>query len=317
MTPEVITILMLDIVFAFFTTIAFILSLKITLYYDKNATTFRQYKLEKQTYLSATIIKYIFAIKIPLFIFFIFTLDKISIILPGAMCAVGVVNATDYGLYLLIIKVLNLYFFAFWIVLNAEDMKSEKQVYVKTKFQLFIPLYFFLIIEIILEMLMFLSIDVKDVVDCCGVIFSSSDSTYMAKVIGTPGIVQSLIFYSSFLLMFIAYLLKKKYLFSIFNVLFAFVSMTTLIGFFGTYIYEMPTHHCPFCFLQSDYYYVGYFLYALLFGGTFLGTLLGLIKFSKEKEKKFYNLSLLLNASYLLLVSSYVLIYYQINSVWL
>lgn len=317
MTPEVITILILDIVFILFATIAFILSLKITLYYDKEATTDRQYRLEKHSYLGATIIKYIFALKIPLFIFFIFTLDKISIILPGAMCAAGVVNATDYGLYLFIFKLLNLYLFALWIVLNAEDMKSEEQRYVKTKFQLFLPLYFFLVIEIILEALMFLSIDIKDVVDCCGVIFSSSDSTYMAQIIGAPAILQSTLFYLNFLLLFIAYVMKQKYLFSIFNALFALISITTLIGFFGTYIYEMPTHHCPFCFLQSDYHYVGYLLYALLFGGTFLGIVIGLIPFSKKEEKKYYNLSLLLNASYLLLVSSYVLIYYQKNSVWL
>lgn len=317
MTPEVITILILDVIFALFATVAFILSLKISFYYDKQATTDRQYRLEKQTYLGATIIQYIFALKIPLFIFFIFTLDKISIILPGAMCGAGVVNATDYGLYLFIIKVLNLYFFAFWITLNREDMKSEEQRYVKMKFQLFLPLYFFLIIEIVLETLMFFSIDIKDVVDCCGVIFSSSDSTYMAKIIGASAIVQTSVFYSSFLLLFVAYIMKQRYLFSIFNVLFAFVSITTLIGFFGTYIYEMPTHHCPFCFLQRDYNYVGYLLYALLFGGTFWGIVLGLIKFEKKEEQKYYNLSLLLNTSYLLLVTSYVLIYYQKNSVWL
>lgn len=317
MTPEVLTILILDGIFAIFATLAFILSLKITLKYDKNATTSQQYALEKESYLGATIIKYIFAIKIPLFIFFIFTLDEISIILPGAMCGAGVVNATDYGLYLLILKVLNLYFFAYWIVLNSEDMKSESQAYVKLKFQLFIPLYILLMIEIFLEAMMFFSIDVKDVVDCCGVIFSSSDSTYMAKVIGASPIVQTSIFYTTFFVMIIAYFMKKRELFSILNVLYALVSLTTLIGFFGTYIYEMPTHHCPFCFLQKDYNYVGYLLYAFLFLGTFLGALLGLIKFQKEEEKKYYNLSLLFNASYLILVSAYVLIYYQKNSVWL
>ncbi|MCD8478146.1 MAG: hypothetical protein LRY68_09925, partial [Sulfurospirillum sp.] len=47
------------------------------------------------------------------------------------------------------------------------------------------------------------------------------------------------------------------YLFS--NLLFLFFAIVSLILFFSTYVYELPTHHCPFCLLQSDYYGVGYF----------------------------------------------------------
>ena len=317
MTPEVLTLFILNLLFAFFATVAFVLAIKINLYYDKNATTSQQYRLEKQSYLSATIIKYILAIKIPLFIFFIFTLDKISIILPGAMCGAGVVNATSYGLYLLVLKILNLYFFAYWVVLNTQDMNSETQPYIKLKFKLFILLYLFFMVEIILEATMFLSIDIKDVVDCCGVIFSSSDSTYMATLINASPTLLLTSFYSIFIMLIIFYLLKKRYLFAFFNTLFLLVSLISLISFFGTYIYEMPTHHCPFCFLQREYNYIGYILYIVLFIGTFYGVLLGLIKFDRKKQVKYFNISLLFNTLYLAIVSGYVLLYYIKNAVWL
>jgi len=317
LTPEVLTLFILNLLFAFFATVAFVLAIKINLYYDKNATTSQQYRLEKQSYLSATIIKYILAIKIPLFIFFIFTLDKISIILPGAMCGAGVVNATSYGLYLLVLKILNLYFFAYWVVLNTQDMNSETQPYIKLKFKLFILLYLFFMVEIILEATMFLSIDIKDVVDCCGVIFSSSDSTYMATLINASPTLLLTSFYSIFIMLIIFYLLKKRYLFAFFNTLFLLVSLISLISFFGTYIYEMPTHHCPFCFLQREYNYIGYILYIVLFIGTFYGVLLGLIKFDRKKQVKYFNISLLFNTLYLSIVSGYVLLYYIKNAVWL
>ena len=296
---------------------AFVLSLKIAIYYNKNSTSPLQYRLEKQSYLAATIIKYIFYIKIPLFIFFIFSLDKISFILPGAMCGAGVVNATEYGTYLLVLKVLNLYLFAYWLSLNAEDMDSEKQPYMKLKFQIFILIYLLLISEIVLESMMFFSIDIKDVVDCCGAIFSNAKSTYMADILSTSPIILLSAFYGIYTILYLTYYLQRRRMFALLNLLFLLISLITLISFFGTYIYEMPTHHCPFCFLQREYSYVGYFLYIFLFLGTFSGLSIGLIDFKKRKRQKYYKRALFLNTLYLIVVSSYPIIYYMKNSVLL
>jgi ABC-type xylose transport system permease subunit len=47
------------------------------------------------------------------------------------------------------------------------------------------------------------------------------------------------------------------------------VSLLSLVSFICLYIYEMPSHHCPFCILQREYGYIGYPLYAtLLLGGV-------------------------------------------------
>jgi hypothetical protein len=42
------------------------------------------------------------------------------------------------------------------------------------------------------------------------------------------------------------------------------------------YIYELPTHHCPFDILQREYGFIGYPLYLSLFGAVFFGLLPGL-----------------------------------------
>jgi len=317
LTPEVLTINILNLLFLIFASIAFYYSVKIVLKYDFNATTTLQYNLEKQSYLVAIIIKFIFYIKVLLFIFFIFTLDNISNILPGAMCGAGVVNATEYGNYLLILKIINLYIFAYWLVLNSEDMKSEKQIYLKLKFKVYIFAYFLLMLEIGLESMMFFSIDTKSVVDCCGSIFSTTDGTYMAQLLNIDPAILLSSFYAVFAFIIIAYILKNRYLFSLMNLLFAIVALVSLIAFFGTYIYELPTHHCPFCLLQKDYNYVGYFLYIFLFIGTFYGIVLGLITFNKEDENVKYKISLLFTTLYMFFVSYYPLSYYIKNGVWL
>jgi hypothetical protein len=317
LTPETIALSLLNFLIAIFATIAFINGIKIVLYYDKEGTSAYQYNLERVSYLIATIIKFIFYVKIPLFIFFIYTLDTLSNLLPGAMCAAGVVTATVYGTPLLFLKILNLYVFAFWIVLNNEDMKYEDQPYLKSKFWLYLAAYPLLIAEIVLEGITFNALDLSHVVDCCGAIFSTTSQTYMAYVLSISPSILLGIFYGVFLLMILFYFLKNRYIFALLNIIFVIISLITLIAFFGTYIYEQPMHHCPFCLLQKDYNYIGYLLYIVLFIGTFFGFVIGLIDFKREQLQRYFHISLLYNTIYVGVVSLYPLIYFYKNGVWL
>ena len=317
LSPEILTLYILNALFALFATIALYLSIKIALYWNPNATDKKQYTLENSSYLTATIIKYIFTIKVPLILFFIFTLDKLSNSIPGAMCGAGVVNATEYGPYLLLLKIVNLYLFAYWIVLHNKDIKYERQPYVKFKFTIFILLYLLLMSEIVLEFLMFNHLNPTQIVDCCGVIYAATSQSYISYLLNIKPIFLLMLFYGIFISMLLSYFLKKKELYALFNLLFLISALITLITFFGTYIYELPTHRCPFCFLQREYNYIGYLLYALLFLGTFNGLILAFIKFSQKEQRFFYRTSLFLNLSYLIVVSYFPLHYYWQNGVWL
>ena len=312
LSPEILTILILNVIFAFFATIAFVLSVKIFLKWDINSVSQSQYKLEKQSFLSATIIKYIFAVKVPLFLFFIFTLDKISNVITGAMCGAGIVDATEYGTYLIVLKILNIYLFAYWIVLHNEDVKHENQPYTRVKFGFFILAYILFMIELIVEGIMFSQIDVNEIVSCCGSIYSSSSTSAISEIFALDSAILLIAFYGNFLLIIGFYFINNRYLFAISNLLFIIISLISLIAFFGTYIYELPSHHCPFCFLQSDYYYVGYLIYTLLFLGTFFGLVTGFINSLKN-----YKMSLIFNSLYVILLSLYVIIYYLRNGVLL
>jgi len=60
---------------------------------------------------------------------------------------------------------------------------------------------------------------------------------------------------------------RGGYLFSVAGTITFAVAVAAIISFICLYIYELPTHHCPFCILQKEYGYVGYVLYLALFGG--------------------------------------------------
>lgn len=55
------------------------------------------------------------------------------------------------------------------------------------------------------------------------------------------------------------------------------VSLAAIISFISIYIYELPTHHCPFCIVMEEYGYIGYLLYLPLFGGAVTGTGIGVL----------------------------------------
>lgn len=318
LTPEIIAILMLDGLFLFFSSIAFVLSLKLYWYWDRDATSLLQYRLEKESYLVGLIIKYIFMLKVPLFLFFIYTCDTLSGIITGAMCAAGVVNSVDFGLFLLLFKLLNLYLFGFWLLLHVRDVESELQPYIRQKSLFFGIAFFFFVAEIVLEILFFTSLNISKIVSCCGTLFSASTQSSLSFLFLMENWMIVSLFYTSFVLMLVGFMVKNSavYLFS--NLLFLFFAIVSLILFFSTYVYELPTHHCPFCLLQSDYYGVGYFLYATLFLGTFYG-ICGVVisTLTKGFILRAMRLSIFFNSVYVLIVSAYVVVYFLKNGVWL
>jgi hypothetical protein len=318
LTPEIITILTLDFIFLFFGLIAFIISVKIVKNWDLNSTTKAQYKLEKQSFLVSTIIKYIFIVKLPLFLFFIFTADKLSDIITGAMCAAGVVSSVDFGSSMFVYKILNLYIFGFWLVLNNYDIKNEKLPFVRYKFMLYIVGFITLAIETYYDIHFFKSLDVSKLVSCCGTIFSSASTSAISFIYTMDKIDFIYAFYAVFICLMISYLVKNHFLILILNILYIIIAIVSLIMFFGTYIYQLPTHHCPFCMLQKDYYYIGYVLYISLYIGTFYGISGAIMSIIKKKSQKFYyNISFVFNAIYALIVSIYPIVYHIKNGVWL
>jgi len=228
-----------------------------------------------------------------------------------------VVDATEFGTYLFILKILNIYLFGFWLILHYLDIKSENLPYTRLKFGFFIIAFTVFATEILLEIIMFNAIDVDKMVSCCGTLYSSSATSYISTIFLIDTDILLGLFYGNFAALVLFYFLKQKHLFSLLNLTFIIISIISLITFFGTYIYELPTHHCPFCFLQKDYYYVGYLIYTLLFVGTFNGITTGFLNDKNKTNKRSYNISLLFNFLYVLLITAYPIVYFIRNGVWL
>ena len=64
---------------------------------------------------------------------------------------------------------------------------------------------------------------------------------------------------------------KATVIYPLFSGVAFLVALASIISVISLYIYELPTHHCPFCIIMEDYQYIGYLLYILLFGAVVAG----------------------------------------------
>ena len=317
LTPEVLINLIVDFLILIFMIHSFFIALKIVLKFDFTKDTPLQYSLLKSSYLVSVIVKYAIFFKMILIFYFVFTIDKISVLLPGAMCGAGVITANEYGVYLLVLKVINIYLLGFWLLINKEDMNTKDYRFTKKKFKIFLGLFLLLVLEFVLEWLYFKGIDPAKVVSCCGVIFSATKKSAISYFLSLPRDVVVLLFYATFIFMIGSFLFKRDRLFAFFNFLFLFITILAIIVFFSPYIYELPRHRCPFCLLQKEYFFVGYFIYTALFLGTFFGIWQGLVKVILDKEVNFYKRSLFFDGVVLAICSFYPIQYFVKNATWL
>lgn len=317
LSNEVVIFLFTQVILFILLIIAFYYSLTIIKKWDYSKTTSVQYKLEKRSYLVILIISFVMIIKIFLMPYFAFAIDKLSNIIPGAMCAAGVISANGYGAVLFVLKLFIVFFIVLWLIINKFDLKSKEYKYTKVKFIFFTFIFFLILIETIIDILYLTNISTKEPVLCCTVIFGTA--TTSSTIPFNLNITLLLIlFYLLYFLLIIANIQKQKFLNFITSILFIYISYFTVTYFFSTYIYELPTHQCPFCILQHEYYYIGYIIWSTLFIGTFFSIATYLLPFViKEPLDKFYKYSMIFNTIFVFICTFYVLRFYFLNSVFL
>ncbi|HIP46513.1 MAG TPA: hypothetical protein EYG95_03020 [Campylobacterales bacterium] len=296
--------------------IAFIGSVKILKNWDFHATTPAQYKLEKLSYLIVLIITVSLLFNILLLPYFAYTIESLSAIVPGAMCGAGVIGANDFGNPLLLLKILILFFVGIWLIINHEDLKAKNYPYTRKKFWFFTVIFIMIVSSYTLEIAYFTNISLEKPVSCCSVIFGLSGENSLPFGLNIEMILA--IFYLLALLNILFIWQKQSYALALSSLGFLFVAYYAVTHFFGTYIYQLPTHICPFCMLQGEYFYIGYLLWGLLFITVFLGIANAVLKVIIGKELvKFYRYALFALLAFIMITGGYVMVYVLRNGVWL
>ena len=241
-----------------------------------------QLGLEKKTYLISTLVSYAFAYQLASLFLFIFTADRLSGLLVGAMCAAGSLYANSYGYPAMFLKIVNFLLAGTWLIVNYTDNRAFDYPLIKKKYLFLLLLAPFIAAEMVTQGAYFLSLKPHVITSCCGSLFSPETGKGGGTVASLPDLPVMTAFFAS-----IAAVTASGTIFyfrgrAISGLLFSFLSLvsfaasvTALITFISPYIYELPTHHCPFCILQKEYGYMGYLFYLTLLTGAVSGAGVG------------------------------------------
>lgn len=248
-----------------------------------------QLSLERKTYLISTLVNWALGFQIVSTVLFVYTMEDIHELFVGAMCATGSLNANPIGWYVLLLKIGLLFLCGFWLALNFIDQKLEDYPFVRLKYGLLIGLVPLIALDLVLQLTYFLGLDPAIITSCCGSLFGADSANAIASVSSVPVGPAMIAFYvvgglylCSSLLIVASKAGLLRYLHAGLAVIFFVVAIISIISFVSIYIYELPTHHCPFDILQGWYNYIGYPLYLTLFLAVYFGMLPGLFQLLKD-----------------------------------
>jgi hypothetical protein len=233
--------------------------------------------LERRTYLISTILTFVFGLELMSLFLYVFTANNLCPLFVGAMCAAGTLNINPYGYPTLVLKIASFLLAGLWLILNHADNQAYDYPLIRKKYFLLASIVPFSVGETFLQGAFFLNLKANVITSCCGSLFSSEQVKGVgSELAALPIIPMMWMFYLGMgvtMLIGAYFYLRGKggYLYSLLTFAMFGVSLASIISFISVYIYELPTHHCPFCIVMEEYGYIGYLLYLPLFGAAVTG----------------------------------------------
>jgi hypothetical protein len=251
--------------------------------WDIGSSSEEQLALERKTYLVSALASTALGFQVASLLLFLYTVDDIHGLFVGAMCATGSLNAAPWGWAVLGVKSVVLFLSLIWITLSRLDQRAGSFPIVRGKYKGLLVLAPLVTADLVLQIAYFTGLDPQVITSCCGALFSDSESTLASELAGLPVRPMIWAFYLgivSFLAIGLVCLLRPsrlvRYALSATSVVLLFVSGASIVSFLSLYIYELPTHHCPFDMIQKQYSFIGYPIYLSLFAAVYFGLLPGL-----------------------------------------
>ncbi|MEJ2491085.1 MAG: hypothetical protein P8Y84_05610 [Desulfuromonadales bacterium] len=261
------------------------LSCQVLRYWQPEQADERQLTLERRSYLVSTLINYAFGFSILSLPLFLYTVDDIHPLFVGAMCATGSLNSNPIGWWALFVKMALVLTGGLWVVVNHYDLRAADYPLVRFKSLMLLLLVPLVTADFVLQVLYFLGLKPEIITSCCGSLFSSKSAGLAAEVASFPPRPMMALFYAGALLFAVLLLLNLlskaplwRYLLALAAIPYLLLGLTATISFISLYVYELPTHHCPFDMLQKSSNFIGYPIYLGLFGGVLCSMVPGLLE---------------------------------------
>lgn len=236
-----------------------------------------QLRLERRTYLVATLLKIVLATEAAALVLFVFNADRMATLFTGAMCAVGTLRVDPLGFPALMLKMAVFFLAGAWLVLNHVDNRGWDYPLIRVKYAGLLALAPVLLASGGVQLGYFLGLRADVITSCCSTLFSGNGVIVLSNSLASLPHVLSLSLLTGTGVTTLGagtWFLRRRtggWGYALCSAAMLPVALAAIISTISVYVYEMPHHHCPFCILKREYDYVGYALYLPLFLGTACG----------------------------------------------
>jgi hypothetical protein len=241
-----------------------------------------QLALERRTHLISTLLGYVLIFGLASLFLFVFTADSLAPLFTGAMCAAGSLHASRFGYPTLLLQIAGFTLASIWLVVNRADALGYDYPLVRFKYRLLLALTPVLLAEMGLRAAYFLDLKPEVITSCCGSLFGAGGRGFGSDLAGlSPSLAGG-----AFVALLVGaigsgvvFLLSGRagWLLGALAALSLPIGLAAVVSWLSPYVYELPTHHCPFCLLQAEYHWIGYPLYGTLLGGSLAGAGVGVL----------------------------------------
>lgn len=276
-----------------------------------------QLELERRTYLISTMMSYVLGFQVLSLFLFIHTVDNLSPMFIGAMCAAGSLKVNGFGYPTLIAKIVNCLLAGQWLIVNAIDNKAPDYPLIRDKYRMLLVMTPLLLAEAVLQGLYLLELKPDLITSCCAIVFGAEANTVVGGLLALPPRFSVTVFVASAVVtvtsgVYVSVTSRGARFLALATAGHLVVAIGALISFISLYFYELPTHHCPFCILHREYASIGYVIYLALLVGAITGAGAGVIDRYRSvptlrgvipsRQRRLALLSLLANLSFLAII---------------
>ena len=237
----------------------------------------RQLVRERRALLAESGATLVLACQLLTLFLFIATAQHLHSLFTGAMCAAGTLHASGFGYPTLLVKIAVFLLTGLWLIGNRATSGAVAIGMVRFRYLSLLAVVAALAGENLLQWRFFASLDPEVLTSCCAIIFSANASGVGAELSAVPlteGLI-ALVMAAALTLLLAWRLLARRGSptgFSLLTLILGGLSLAALISWVAPAVYELPTHHCPFCLLTAEHEFIGYGLYlslgvAVLAGG--------------------------------------------------
>lgn len=231
-----------------------------------------RYELEKQFYLTLTVVYVILGIRLFVVPLYFWTMQSLVPMIPGAMCLWGVFNASaPLSWPALFLKFLFPIAYGGWLILARINNACKKNQLMTNLMGLYVVMGPLLIADSIIDLAIFLNLEPVQV-SCCTSAIDVTPSPIPALVFGIGGQAFLLAMFAG---LSMAYSLttflciryeKFEWVSRIISLILVPTMILTIIEVLTPWILQTPLHRCPFCLLMhapGTVLFVAFFWYAL------------------------------------------------------